>query len=257
METENRTQQKTILVTGASSAVGKALIKKIAKEYDTVYAHYNRGEQAVSALRDALADEGAKLVPLQADFASEEDTRAMIARIREEEAAPGHVVHLSAMRASWKKAAKFSWEDYQNEVDTSLRPAVLLAQAFAPEMAKQKDGRFLFMLTAFTCGADPKYMSPYITAKFALLGLMKNLAAEYAQKKVSFRAVSPEMIDTPFVEQVPEPARRMAAEASPSGKLLSPDAVADAFASLLSDDATEHNGGNLYLDAAGNTRWIQ
>ena len=242
-----------LLVTGASSATGGALIRQVAGKYDTVFAHYNRGEEQVRALCAGSFDaaQGSEIIPVQADFADGESTRAMIDRIRETGKNPPHIVHLSAVRASWKKAAKFSWEDYQTEIDTDLRPAVMLAQAFAPEMAKQRYGRFVFMLTAFTCGAEPKYMSPYITAKYALYGLMKNLAAEYAEKNVYFNAVSPEMTDTPFVENVPETARRLAAEASPSGKLLSPETVADAVAYLLSEEAADRNGTNLYIDACG------
>ena len=246
---------KTLLVTGASSVVGGALIRKIAGEYETVFAHYNRGEEAVRLLREdvmrAAAQTGAeeRFIPLQADFSDEQSTRAMIDKIRETGRTPDHIVHLSAVRATWKKFAKFSWEDYQAEIDTDLRPAVLLAKAFAPELAKRKYGRFVFMLTAYTCGADPKYMSPYITAKYALLGLMKNLAAEYAEKNVHFNAVSPEMMDTPFVEQVPDPAKRMAAEASPTGTLLLPETVAERIAKLLSEEADETNGENSYVNA--------
>ena len=254
MEADGQIRNRTLLVTGASSAVGGALIKRIAGSYDTVFAHYNHGEDRVFGLREALSGSaGAHIIPVQADFADEESTRSMIETIRAKGNAPAHIVHLSAVRASWKKFAKFSWEDYQNEIDTSLRPAVLLAQAFAPEMAKKKDGHFVFMLSAYTCGADPKYMSPYITAKFALLGLMKNLAAEYGEKGVRISAVSPEMIDTPFVENVPEPARRMAAEQAVSKKLLAPQTVADAIANLLSGAEEPSAGVNCYLDADGIT----
>ena len=249
---------RTLLVTGASSAVGGALLRRIAGEYDTVFAHYHHGENAVMTLRDAFlhpaekgdgaaAPEEKRFLPVQADFSDEQSTRDMMERIRETGKTPDHIVHLSAQRAAWKKFAKFSWEDYRKELDTGLRPAVLLAQAFVPEMAKKKYGRFVFMLTAYTCGADPKYMSPYITAKYAMLGLMKNLAAEYADKNVLFNAVSPEMMDTPFVENVPDPAKRMAAEASPSGVLLSPETVADEIARLLSRDSDNRNGENRYI----------
>ena len=115
-------------------------------------------------------------------------------------------------------------------------------------MAKQQYGRFVFLLTAYTAGADPKYMSPYITAKHALLGLMKNLAAEYAEKHVHFNAVSPEMMDTPFVENVPELVKQMAAEKTPDKKLLSPETVAEVIARLLSGESDDINGENVYVN---------
>ena len=265
---ENRTASgaRTLLVTGASSATGRALIRRVAYGYNTVFAHYNHGAEAIRELRDAVAEdvgshEGAKhvpeIIPVQADFADEQSTRACIDAVLATGKQPCHIVHLSAERAGWKKFAQFTWPDYQNGIDVSLRTAVLLAQAFVPAMAKAKYGRVVFMLTAFLCGTEPKYMSPYITAKHALYGLMQNLAAEYREKQVCFNAVSPEMIDTPFVEQVPEPARRLAAEQSRTGTLLSPEDVVPAIAYLLSEEADAVTGENIYVGSSGEWKKIK
>ena len=264
LQDENRdpARERILLVTGASSAIGRALVRQVAPGFDTVFAHYNRGKDAVDALRDEIArtahsaknETGTNtphIIPVQADFADEDATRACIDSILKTGKTPTHIVHLSAERASWKKFAKFTWEDYRHEIDISLRTAVLIAQAFVPAMARAKYGRFVFVLTAYLCGADPKYMSPYITSKYALLGLMKNLAAEYREKNVFFNAVSPEMTDTPFVENVPEPARRMAAEQSPEKRLLSPEDIVPPIAYLLSDDAQTVTGENIYVGSAG------
>lgn len=251
---------RVLLVTGASSATGRALIRHVAHGYDTIFAHYNRGEEAVRELREAVTEDArsresvthvAEIIPVQADFADADATRACIDAVLATGKRPCHIVHLSAERASWKKFAQFTWQDYQNETDVSLRTAVLLAQAFVPAMAKAKYGRMVFLLTAYLCGAEPKYMSPYITSKYALYGLMQNLAAEYREKNVRFNAVSPEMIDTPFVERVPEPARRFAAEQSRRGTLLSPEDVVPAIAYLLSEEAYAVTGENIYIDASG------
>lgn len=242
-------EKKCLLVTGASSAMGEALIRKVADKYDTIWAHFARREEGLQALSASL---GEKLIPVKADFSVDGDIVSMMERIREDGRMPGHIVHLAARPASFLKFGKYTWEDYQKEADISLRSAVRIMQGCLPAMAKAKDGKVIFMLTAFLTGAEPKYMSPYITTKYALYGLLRTLSAEYEGKGISFSSVSPEMTDTPFLDAVPDTVKDIAAAAAPDGKLLSPNCVAEAVKQLLED--TQPISRHLYVDAAGTIR---
>ena len=71
---------KVLLVTGASSDVGAALIRKIGPQYSTVFAHYRSSEGAVADLRAACGD---RIVPLQADFSDPGSTERLIEAIRQ------------------------------------------------------------------------------------------------------------------------------------------------------------------------------
>ena len=80
----------------------------------------------------------------------------------------------------------------------------MILQAFIPKMSKQNYGKIVFMLSAYLLGIPPKFQSPYITVKYALLGLMRNLASEYAAKGIMVNAVSPDMMETKFLSELPE-----------------------------------------------------
>ena len=58
-------------------------------------------------------------------------------------------------------------------------------------MAKRKKGKIIFMLTVHTCQTPLKGCADYITEKYALLGLMKALAVEYANKGITVNGISP------------------------------------------------------------------
>lgn len=235
-------ESKVLLVTGASGDVGRSLIRRVAGEYSVIWAHYCRTAGTLEELRREL---GEKLVPVQADFLDETSTHAMVERIVSSGCAPDHIVHLSAPKTFNERFHKCRWEDYQAGIDASLRSIVLLLQAFMPGMAKQKYGRIVFMLTSYLIGIPPRYQSPYITVKYALYGLMRSVAAEYADKGVTVNAVSPDMIETRFLENIPELIVQQNAQRSPLKRNLTMADVVPAFAYFLSDEAEAVTGQNF------------
>jgi 3-oxoacyl-[acyl-carrier protein] reductase len=104
------------------------------------------------------------------------------------------------------------------------------------------------MLTENVARAIPgKYAVPYTTAKYALLGLMKCLAAEYADKGITVNGVSPSMIETNFVSGLPELSRQLNAAQSPMKRNLSVDDVTPMLEYLLSDSADMVTGQNFAI----------
>lgn len=236
--------EKVLLVTGASSDVGMALIRSVAGKYKKVWAHYHGSREGIDELQRTFGD---VIVPIQADFTSEESTQAMIDVIEASGELPDHIVHLSAPKAKNLQFHKTTWESYQKELDTSLRSVTKILQAFLPKMAKKKCGKVVFMLTAYTIGVPPKFQSVYVTTKYALLGLMKSLAAEYAAKGITVNGVSPEMMETKFLSELPELIVEQNAQNSPLGRNLTVEDVVPAFTYLLSDAADAVTGQNLAI----------
>lgn len=235
-------EQKTLLIAGASSDLAAAILKEVASRYDTIWAHYGKGADAVKKLRDQY---GEKILPIQADFANEDDVRRMIGTIAESGNLPDHIVHLSADKLRYQKFAKTDPTTFARAYTVGVQSAVMLLRAFLPPMAKRKYGRVVLTASIAASDTPPKYMSAYATSKYALLGLMKSLAEEYRDKNVAINAVSPDMIDTRFLDDVPDLIKETAAAQNPDGKLLSTEEVARVYAGLLSDDAAFVTGQNI------------
>ena len=103
------------------------------------------------------------------------------------------------------------------------------------------------MLTAYTENTPPKFLSSYVTVKYALLGLVKALAVEYADKGIAVNGVSPEMISTKFLRNMPQWVVEKNAAANPSGRNLAVEDVVPAIKFLLSDEAGQITGQNLVI----------
>lgn len=233
---------KVLFVTGASSDVGKELIERVGKNYDIIWAHYHSSRAVIDGLREGIGD---VIVPIQADLGDVDSTSSMIKNIMESGDPPDHIVHLSAPKAHSLQFHKHTWEDYQKEIDISLRSITMILQAFIPKMAKKKYGKVVFMLTAYLLGVPPKFQSPYITVKYALLGLMKNIAAEYASKGITANAVSPDMIETKFLSGLPDLIKEQSAKNNPLGRNLYVEEVAPTIEYLLSSATDVVTGQNI------------
>ena len=233
---------KILLITGASSEVGSELIKSIGFSYKKIWAHYNSSSESIEKLRNVL---GEHIVPIQADFTSLESTQTIINTIKNSGDYPDHIVHLAAPKAKNLHFHKHSWDGIQTEIDVCLRSITMLLLEFIPKMAKKKHGKIVFMLTAYLLGLPPKFQTSYITVKHALLGLMRSLASEYAPKGIMINAVSPEMMETKFLSNLPEWILEQNASNSPLGRNIRVDEVVPAIIYLLSAASDSVTGQNI------------
>lgn len=237
-------ENKVLLVTGGSSSVGLGLIAEVEKEYNTIWVHYNNSSDRVDELKGRLGD---KIKPVKADFSKEDDVIELINTITESREIPDHIVHLAAIKSENKKFHKFNWNEYQDMADSSLKPAVLILKKFLPLMSKNNYGKVVFMLSSFVGGATPKYQSPYIVSKYALYGLMCNLAAEYIEKGIAVNSISPDMMETGFIDNIPDIIKVQNAENSPLKRNLKVEDVIPTFKYLLSEGADTVYGQNIVI----------
>ncbi len=237
-------ENKTLFVTGASSEIGTALIEQVADNYDTIVAHYRSSAGRLLPLEEKL---GEKLVMVQADFADATSVRKMLDFMTERQLKPDHIVHLAASPMENEKFKKLDWCNFAESTETNIRPIVDILEEFMTVMAKQKYGKVVFMLSAVTLGMPPKYKSVYTTTKYALLGLMKSLAVEYADKGITVNGVSPEMIDTRFLNNLPDLIKEMNADTMPMKANLTVNQVVPTVSFLLSDGADMISGQNIAI----------
>lgn len=241
-------ENKTLLVTGASSDFGMELIRSVADKYEVIVAHYCHLNEELSLLKKRL---GGKLILLQADFSKSDGVKKLIEDIRDGGYVPDHIVHFPAPKAYNEKFHKCNWEDFSKGIEISLHSFVEISKAFLPQMSKNRYGKLVLMLSAYTLDIPPKYQAPYVTVKYALLGLMKSLAVEYADKGISVNTVSPGMTETKFVSEIPDLVVQQNAYTNPSKTNLNVTDVIPTFVYLLSDGADCVTGQNLSVTRGG------
>ncbi len=235
----------TLLVLGASSDMGMGFLKSTYEKYDHIIAHYRRMSDELQTLGEKIGPD--RITFLQADLAIEDEVRLLIEKIKETCDHPDHIVHFPAPPCENSKFHKIDWEVFQREYDISLKSVVLVLQAFLPKMAKAKYGRVILMLSYVVNNTAPAYCCNYVVTKYAMLGLVKALATEYAPKGITVNGISPGWVNTKYIENQPDMLKEQIASASPMGRNLEVEEIVPTIEFLLSDGAAGINGENVTI----------
>ncbi|MET3130538.1 3-oxoacyl-[acyl-carrier protein] reductase [Oxalobacteraceae bacterium GrIS 1.11] len=245
---------EVILITGASSDIGCELIRQLvagpASTWPMLIAHARSGVDKLEALGREITGLAERLDIVQADLGSEAELLALIDAIRTRHGFPTQIVHLAAAKLELKRVTQFDWRALASDLEIQLRSIGMILQAFLPRMVKSgRRCKVVFMLSSATLGTPPKYMTQYTVGKYAMLGYFRSLAAEYSDKAICFNAVSPSMVETQFLSNIPEKFVEMAAAAHPGKRNADVADVAPVIRFLLSPDSDYLSGANLPVTA--------
>lgn len=230
-----------LLICGASSDIGIELIQSIT-ENCLILAHYHSSEERLKSISGKIANQ---LVAIKADFTSEPDIRSFVEKIGKDHGFPDKIVYLPAPKFSYIRFKDLSWDAMEKEIALGLKPLTLLLHEFLPIMSKAKRGKIVCMLSSVTLNIPPKALAHYTAAKYAMLGLVKSLAAEYADKGITVNALSPSMIETNYLSEINPKHIEISAASHPLKRNAVPADIVPAIKFLLSSESDFINGVNI------------
>ena len=222
-----------VLVTGASGALGSAMIDVILERGAPVV--------AVGHDREALASlpEGAHREV--ADLQDPSEVDALFTRVMDRYGPVGTVVHtVGGFRGG--TTAETPVDDYRLMVNLNLDTAWFISQAAAKQMKAAGHGAIIFV--AARNGLEVvSDASAYSVSKAAVVHLTKVLSSELRLHGVRVNAVAPSLIDTP--------ANRAVLPEAIMARAVSPEAIAKVIAFLISDDGAPVVGAVVPVYGAG------
>lgn len=235
-------ENKTILVTGASSGIGKAT----AIECSKMGAKIIITGRDLKRLKETYNElEGEEHLIFQADLIIKEEFDALFNSITKLDG----LVH-SAGIARHMLFNFLKEEQFNEMMEINFRIPTLLTQ----QLLKQKKinpGASIVFINSIS-GIMSSYIggSIYSASKGALNGLLKGLALEYASKKIRVNGVMPAMIETRLIEEsdVTEEQFKLDRLKYPLKRYGTPNEVAYAVVYLLSDASSWTTGTNILLD---------
>ena len=238
--------KQVALVTGSSRGIGRAIAAQLAREGYAVCINYIEQRQAAESLAAELQAEGCQAIALQADVADRAAVNAMVAEI---EHAFGPVT-LLVNNAGISRQGLFQdvddelWDRYFAVNVTGARNTI---QAVLPHMLHEKSGCIINISSIWGLrGASCEVT--YATTKAALVGLTRSLALELAPSGIRVNAVAPGCIETDMVRALGQETRDMLVDATPMGRLGTPEDIAGAVSFLASDKASFMTGQILTAD---------
>jgi 3-oxoacyl-[acyl-carrier protein] reductase len=230
-----------ILIIGGSSDIGLDLIRDIS-DNALIIAHYNSSEEKLLEVADQIDNE---LVALKADLSKECELKSLLDNIESNYGIPNKIVHLAAPKFENIRFKNLLWDNFQNDINISLKSLVIILNRFLPKLAKSKKGKVVVILSSVVINVPPKALTQYTTVKYALLGLVRSLASEYADKNIQINAISPSMIETKFLDNINEKFIELSAYNHPLKRNALVKDIIPMIQLLISEDSDYMNGVNL------------
>lgn len=225
---------KTILVTGSSRGIGKAIALALAQDgFDMVVHCRSRREEAEQVAQEIQAM-GRQARVLQFDVANRTVCRDILSNDVEQHGAYYGVV-LNAGLTRDNAFPALSDDDWDSVLRTNLDGFYnVLHPIMMPMIRRRQAGRIVCMASVSGIMGNRGQVN-YSASKAGLIGAMKALAVELAKRKITVNCVAPGLIDTDIIdEQVPIDEILKAIPAQRMGK---PEEVAHAVRFLMNENA--------------------
>lgn len=242
MNTPFSIENKTILVTGATSGIGRATALTCAGLGAKVVA-MGRNHERLDSLMQELEGDGH--LAIKADLTDEAQVQALLEKVP---AVDG--VACCAGVAEMKPFAFVIEEDMERLFAVNCFGPVMLVNKLLKAKKLNKGGSVVFVSSV----DGPKVVhagnSVYSGSKSALVGLARNMAIDLASKKIRVNCVLPGTTDTPMIrtENVTEEMLAETAKQFPMKRFAQPEEIANAIIFLLSDGASFITGTELTVD---------
>ncbi len=239
--------KKTALIIGGTGGIGSAACIQLAKYGFEIAIHYYKNKNKAENLKKQIEKLGRKAVIVSGDIISQED----IIEIKEKSMrAIGNIsiiANCSTIPVPNIKFGNLEWDDMRAHYDINIKGSFNLLRAFVPDWEKEQFGKFIALTTLYTEQPKSELLS-YITGKTALNGFVKALAFELAPKGIRINLVSPGMVDTPLIANIPDKVRLLSAAQTPLRILATAEDVAGAIGFLASDKSNYLTGETIRVN---------
>jgi 3-hydroxybutyrate dehydrogenase len=201
-------KEKSALITGAGSGIGKSIAEAFAREGACV-AIADLNFSAAQAVSKQINSAGGRAIPTQMDVANEDQVNAGFEQVARDFGGVDVLVNNAGIQII-NPIVNFSFADWRKLVAIHLDGSFLATRAAMRAMISNgRGGTILYLGSVHSHIASPN-KSAYVAAKHGILGLAKAVAKEGAKHGIRSNVICPGFVRTPLVEkQIPEQAQQL------------------------------------------------
>lgn len=247
-----RFQDKTVLILGATSGIGRTTALQFAREGANVVIGGRNAEGGNEVVRSIEAMDGNGLY-VQTDVAHLDAMQNAVDRTVETFGGLDVAFNNAGLAGTGNKTADESEADWLDMVNTKLNGVWRGMKCQIPAILESGGGSIVNMAGNWGLIGFPTYAA-YCAAAHGVMGLTRASALEYAGAGIRINAVCPGAVDAPILDRMTghnEEIKNSFAQNLPIGRLCSQEDIAEAVLWLASDAASYVNGTGLVLDGGG------
>lgn len=249
-------QDKTIIITGASSGIGAAAARLFADAKANLVLGARRAAE-LEAVAERVRRSGGMAVVLTGDVADHGYADALVDLARTEFGGVDGAFNNAGIVGDMAAVSEMPLDNWHRVIATNLTSAFLAAKAQIPAMIERGGGSIVFTSTfvGFSNGGLPG-MGAYAASKAGLIGLVKSLASDQAANGVRVNALLPGGTITPAGGEGDPATLEFIANLHPLKRMADAAEIAEAALFLLSDRSRFMTGSPMLVDGGMSVRLL-
>ncbi|MEG1710307.1 MAG: SDR family NAD(P)-dependent oxidoreductase [Clostridia bacterium] len=217
--------QQTVVITGASKGIGKATALLFYKKGYNVVINYNKSKDEAEKLQEFINSNGGASIAVKADVSKMEGAQRLIDGAIKRFGQVDILVNNCGV-SMYKMFIDMTVDEMKFLMDTDFMSAAYCSQCVIKDMLKRKEGTIVNVSSSWgLTGASMEAM--YSAAKWAIIGLTKSLANEYAYSGIRVNAVAPGVTQTEMFDTFCETDKKLIIENVPLNRAATPEEIAE------------------------------
>lgn len=239
---------KTVLITGSSRGIGKAVARRLNGDYKLIINYKNSKKEALELLEE-LRKDNPYVIAVGAD-ASKEDEVDYIFDLAEKNFGGVDILINNAGIARPSLIQDTDFDSFKEIMANNLDSVFLNSKRAIPRMISKKEG-VIINISSIWGDLGASMESAYASSKGAINALTKSLSKELAPSNIRVNAIAPGVVDTDMVRDYfsDEDIEGLKKEIG-LGRLVSPEEVAGLVAYLISDEASYITGNIVDINGS-------
>lgn len=232
---------RNVLVTGGNRGIGAAICICLKKLSYNVIGTYNTNHEQAAAFSKEHS------IPFYGfDLSNPEQTQEKIQMILDKHGQIDCLVHNAGMTCDGF-FHKMTLDRWQKVLHTNLLSCFQVTHPLIQGMRERNFGRLIY-LTSVNALKGQIGQTNYCAAKAGLIGFVKALALENANKNITVNAIAPGYTETDMVAAIDQSTLEKIVDSIPSKRLGKPQEIADCIAFLLSENASYITGSTMHVN---------
>ncbi|MDA9275571.1 3-oxoacyl-[acyl-carrier-protein] reductase [Acidimicrobiia bacterium] len=233
---------KTVLVTGGSRGIGKAIAQKLAETSNVAVGYSNSKEQAVEVVNSIQAN-GGNAIAVQIDVTGNDSVEKCFELIEKEFSSVEILVNNAGITKD-NIFPRLKQDDWDSVIDTNLTGSFRTSQRAIKGMMKNKWGRILFISSVAGISGNMG-QSNYAASKAGMIGLAKTISKELGSRNITSNVIAPGYIDTDMTSFLNDEQKEEIIGQLSIKRVGKPEDIANMVAFLCSDES-EYITGQVF-----------
>ena len=241
--------KKTVLITGASRGIGKAILESLNNEYFIVGT--GTSESSVQSILENINSMNLEGDSFKLDLGDRDSIKELTSLLDSKEIHPDILINNAGITRD-NIMLRMQEVEWDNVIDVHLNGQYLLIKSFIKKMVKNRWGRII-NISSTSAVLGNKGQANYAAAKAGIEAMSRSLARELGSRNINVNCVAPGFIETDMTKEISEGNEDLLASQIPLGRLGKPNEIAEVVHFLASDQAnyitgqTLHVNGGLYM----------